>query len=193
MIRWLVKFIFRLSGWKTDGTIPSEITKGVIIFAPHTSAWDFVIGRFTLLISRIPLRVLIKKESFVFPLNLLLRALGAIPVDRGKRNNLIEQIVGLFKKEKSLFIVITPEGSRKLVKQWKKGFYLIAVEAKVPLVLSFIDYSNKTGGIGPIFYPSGDFNKDMEFIYSFYSKKQAKYPEKFYLPSDIQRNSDQLI
>jgi 1-acyl-sn-glycerol-3-phosphate acyltransferase len=82
-------------------------------------------------------------------------------------------------------VVITPEGTRRLVKQWKKGFYLIALEAKVPIVLSFIDYREKTGGIGPVLYPSGDYNKDMELIYRFYGSKMARHPEKFYTPPEI--------
>jgi 1-acyl-sn-glycerol-3-phosphate acyltransferase len=185
MLKWLAKIAFRLFGWETDGTLPPDIKKGVIIFAPHTSNWDFVIGRLTLLIAKIPLKVLIKKELFVFPNNLILNALGAIPVARGKKNYMIEHALELLEESGSIFILITPEGSRKLVKQWKKGFYLLAIEAKVPIILSFIDYVDKTGGIGPIFYPSGDYNKDMEFIYKFYSTKRAKYPEKFYLPLEL--------
>lgn len=185
MVRYIAKFAFKVFGWKTNGNIPVEIEKGVIIFAPHTSNWDFVIGRLTLLIARVPLIVLVKKESFVFPINLILRSLGAIPVERGKKNYLVEQAINLFNNRKSIFLLITPEGSRKLVKQWKKGFYMIAVEAKVPIILSFIDYGTKTGGIGPIFYPTGDYEKDMNFIYRFYSSMRAKYPEQFYLPSNL--------
>ena len=185
MVRWLAKLAFFIFGWKTDGTLPSDVRKGVMIFAPHTSSWDFIIGRFTLLISRIPLRVLMKKESFVFPFRTILKALGVIPVDRGKKNLMVDRVVQLFNDNESLFVVITPEGTRKLVKQWKRGFYLIAVEAKVPIVLAFIDYGNKTGGIGPVFYPSGDYQKDMEFIYRFYSSKTARHPEKFFVPDYI--------
>ena len=182
---------FRLSGWRTDGTIPSDVKKGIIIFAPHTSLWDFVIGRFTLLIARIPTRVLIKKESFVFPLNMILRSLGAIPVNRGKKNLMVDRVVHLFNESNSLFVVITPEGTRKLVRQWKKGFYLIALEAKVPLILAFIDYGSKTGGIGPVLYPCGDFDKDMDFIYKFYIGKKGRHPERFYLPPNVSLNQVQ--
>jgi 1-acyl-sn-glycerol-3-phosphate acyltransferase len=84
-------------------------------------------------------------------------------------------------------VVITPEGTRKFVKQWKRGFYLIAMDAKVPIILSFIDYRDKTGGIGPVFYPTGDYNKDMEFIYQFYSSKTARHPENFFVPPNIQQ------
>ena len=189
MIRSIAKLAFYLSGWRTNGTVPPEVKKGVMIFAPHTSAWDFIVGRFTLLIARVPTRVLIKRESFVFPFNIILKALGAIPVDRGKKNLLVDRVVQLFNENNSVFVVITPEGTRKFVKQWKKGFYLIALEANVPIILSFIDYANKTGGIGPVIYPTGDYNKDMEFILKFYSTKTARFPEKFYVPQNIKDNA----
>ncbi|MFZ4523085.1 MAG: 1-acyl-sn-glycerol-3-phosphate acyltransferase [Bacteroidales bacterium] len=188
MLRLLAIIAFYIFGWKTDGTLPPDLKKGIIIFAPHTSKWDFVIGRLTLLIARIPLRVLIKKESFVFPWRTLLKSLGAIPVDRGKKNFMVDHLVQLFNESPLLFVVITPEGTRKLVKQWKKGFYLIAMEANVPIILSYIDYGKKTGGIGPVFYPGGDYAKDMEFIYKFYGTKQARHPGLFYMPQNFTSN-----
>ena len=193
MVRWLAKMAFRVFGWKTDGTISAEIKKGIIIFAPHTSSWDFVIGRFSLLIARVPLKVLIKKESFIFPINIVLKALGGIPVDRGKKNSMVENVAQQFTECDSLFVVVTPEGSRKLVRKWKRGFYLIALEAKVPIILAFIDYGNKTGGIGPVLYPCGDFDKDMDFIYQFYSTKTARYPGNFYLPQHIKNSISKTI
>ena len=100
---------------------------------------------------------------------------------RGKKNNLIDEVVRLFDEAESLVVVITPEGTRRLVRQWKKGFYLIAMAAKVPIALAYIDYANKKGGVGPILYPSGDYEKDMAFINEFYHDKTGKHPEKFNL------------
>jgi 1-acyl-sn-glycerol-3-phosphate acyltransferase len=181
MIRRVSRFVLWLFGWKTSGLLPEGLVKAVIIVAPHTSYWDFVIGRLTFWGSKVKVRVLIKKEVFFFPLGLLLRQLGGVPVARGKKNNMIEQVVELFGRSQSLAVVITPEGTRKLVHHWKRGFYLIALQAKVPIALAYIDYGNKTGGIGSIFYPTGDFEKDMEVIQDFYRDKTGKHPEQFNL------------
>jgi 1-acyl-sn-glycerol-3-phosphate acyltransferase len=184
MKRRLANLILKLFGWNTNGVMPPGVKKAVVIVAPHTSYWDFVIGRLTFFASGTRMRVLIKKESFVFPLGILLKSVGAIPVDRGKKNNMVDQVVQLFNESVSLCVVITPEGTRKLVRHWKKGFYMIAVEAKVPIALAFIDYGNKTGGIGPLVYPSGDFEKDMEFINNFYRDKTGKFPGQFNLTAE---------
>jgi 1-acyl-sn-glycerol-3-phosphate acyltransferase len=181
MLSWLSEIILKLSGWNTTGALPPGIKKAVIIVAPHTSYWDFVIGRLTFWSSRVKIRVLIKRESFAFPLGILLKGLGGIPVDRGKKNNMVEQVVEQFNNSESLVIVITPEGTRKVVRHWKRGFYLIAKEANVPIALGFIDYKKKTGGVGPLVYPSGDIDKDMALINEFYKDKTGKYPENFSL------------
>jgi 1-acyl-sn-glycerol-3-phosphate acyltransferase len=183
MISRLSKIILHLFGWHTNGKLPPGITQAVMIVAPHTSTWDFIIGRLTFYGTGPKLRVLIKKEAFIFPLNILLKALGGVPVDRGKKNNMVENVASLFKVHKSLVVVITPEGTRRLSRHWKKGFYLIALEAGVPIALAFIDYRNKTGGVGPLLYPSGDFDRDMTIIYDFYRDKTARHPENFFLPS----------
>jgi 1-acyl-sn-glycerol-3-phosphate acyltransferase len=176
------QLILNLFGWHTNGSLPPGIKKAVMIVAPHTSTWDFVIGRLTFYGTGPKLRVLIKKEAFFFPLGYLLKALGGVPVDRGKKNYMVENVASLYKEYKSLVVVITPEGTRRLARHWKKGFYMIAIEAKVPIALAFIDYRNKTGGVGPLLYPSGDFDKDMEIIYAFYRDKTPRHPERFYLP-----------
>jgi 1-acyl-sn-glycerol-3-phosphate acyltransferase len=161
--------------------MPAGVTKAVIISAPHTSYLDFIVGWFTFHNADLNIRFLIKAEVFKGPLGWLLKKLGGIPVHRGKKNNMVDQLKELFNSSDSLYVVITPEGTRKKVEHWKKGFYMIALEAGVPIACSFIDYRNKTGGIGPIFTPEGDFEKDLEFIQNFYRGKKARHPERFNL------------
>ena len=182
MIRSTVaKGILRLFGWNTTSLLPPGLSKAVLIVAPHTSYWDFVIGRLTFGASKVKVRVLIKEEAFFFPVGGLLRILGGVPVARGKKNNMVDKAVEYLNKHNDLVVVITPEGSRKLVRQWKKGFYMIAVKAKVPIALGFIDYKSKTGGVGPILYPCGDFEKDLRTIQDFYKGMTAYHPELFNL------------
>ncbi len=182
MIRSLVaKGILRLFGWTTCSLLPEGISKAVLIVAPHTSYWDFVIGRLTFGASKVKVRVLIKEEAFFFPIGCLLRMLGGVPVARGKKNNMVEKAVEYLSEHNDLVVVITPEGSRRLVKQWKKGFYMIAVKAKVPIALGFIDYKKKIGGVGPMLYPSGDFENDLITIQDFYKGITACHPELYNL------------
>ncbi len=173
----IAAFIFNILGWKILGNIPPELKKYVIIGAPHTSNWDFPIGRLYFYVFKIPVRFFIKKEWFFFPMNLLLHYLGGIPVNRGKNSNLTEQIVKSFEKHEKLAMLVTPEATRKYNPEWKKGFYYIALRANVPIVLGFVDYSTKSLGIGPILNPSGDIDADMKFILDFYRTKKGKYPD----------------
>jgi len=186
MLSRISALVLSLMCWKTSGVLPSGVEKAVLIVAPHTSYWDFVIGRLTFWASRIKIRLLIKKEVFAFPLGIILKLAGGIPVARGKKNDMVDQVVNLFGKYKSLVVVITPEGTRRKVRKWKKGFYLIALQARVPIALAYIDYRKKTGGIGPVIYPTGDYEKDMDRIYRFYSDKTGKHPERFQLPRPVQ-------
>ena len=175
------RFLLRMAGWQILGDLPENIRKCVIIAAPHTSNWDFVIGRLAYYVLGVPVKFLIKKESFVGLTGYLLKKMGGIPVDRSRSNNLVEQIARLFAKEAQLNVVITPEGTRKLVREWKKGYYYIALKANIPIVMGFLDYGRKQAGFGPILYPSGDYEKDFEQIKNFYQNKQARYPKMFNL------------
>lgn len=118
---------------------------------------------------------------FFFPLGILLRGMGAIPVDRGSRNNMVDYVVSLFKKNDELAFIITPEGTRRLNLRWKKGFYYIAQKAEVPIMVAFLDYARKEGGVGMMMTPSGDYEADLLILEAFYRDKTAKHPEKFNL------------
>lgn len=180
-MRSFSRLLLRLAGWTIVGEIPAHIKKCVILAAPHTSNWDFVIGRLGYYVLGVPVKFLIKKESFQGMLGGIIKRMGGIPVDRGRSSNLVEQITRLFNKESQLNVVITPEGTRKLVKSWKKGFYYIALKADVPIVFGFLDYAKKEVGFGAYIMPSGNYDKDFEVITTFYKQKTAKFPENFNL------------
>lgn len=178
-MKYFARFLMRLGGWKYVGHLP-EVKKAVIISVPHTSNWDFVWGELAFLSQGIPAYILMKKEFFFFPLGAILRALRVIPVDRGnKENHLAEQLVREFKLRDTMYLCITPEGSRSRRKKWKKGFLVIAKAAGVPVYLGRIDYQTKTCQIGPLFHLTDDIEADMAYIMSTYHGVHAKHPERF--------------
>ncbi|WP_298616912.1 1-acyl-sn-glycerol-3-phosphate acyltransferase [uncultured Odoribacter sp.] len=178
-MKYLARFIMWLAGWRYKGEIP-QVKKAVIISVPHTSNWDFVWGELAFLSQGIPAYILMKKEFFFFPLGLLLRALRVIPVDRGKKDShLVQQMIEEFKKRDSMYLCITPEGSRKKRKKWKKGFLVIAKAAGVPVYLGRIDYKEKFCEVGPLFYPTADVDADLGYIMQTYKNAHPKYPEQF--------------
>lgn len=179
MIARISRFILQCFGWHTSAVLQDGVVKAVVIVAPHTSYWDFIIGRMTFWSSKLKIRVLIKKEVFVWPVGGLLRHLGGVPVARGQKNYMVEQVAELFDKNETMVVVITPEGTRRRVRHWKKGFYQIAMAAKVPIALAYIDYRTKTGGIGPLFYPTGNYEADIAVIMDFYKDKKGRFPDQF--------------
>ncbi len=181
MKKKIARFILKLIGWKVIMNIPPDIKKMVVMMAPHTSNWDFLLGWLGYLSIGVESKYLIKKEAFFFPLGGILKALGSIPVDRKASTNIVIQVGDMFRKSDYFYVTITPEGTRSLNRSWKRGFYYIAENAKVPIGFGFLDYKKKIGGIGGILFPSGDYNADLKKIEAFYSDKQARYPEKFNL------------
>lgn len=177
MLAWLALFLLRLFGWRPEGTLP-DIPKYVIIAAPHTSNWDFVLMLALALAYKIRIVWMGKNSLFRWPLGLLFKRLGGIPIDRSSPHNVVEQAVEVFDKREKLIMVITPEGTRKKVKTWKTGFYYIAKGANVPILLGFADYKRKIAGFGPTIVSSGDIEADMRVIRDFYSGIYGKHPEK---------------
>lgn len=173
----MVRFIFWLAGWKIDETGP-KVPKAVIVVGPHTSNWDFIIGRLSFILYGLKGRYLVKKELFFPPLGWFLKWIGAIPVDRKQKSNLTEDVAKLFDKTDSLYIVFSPEGTRDYNPNWKKGFYYIAQNAKVPIYICYMDYEKKIGGFHSILEPTGDVDKDIEYIKSIMRQYKGRFPEK---------------
>jgi 1-acyl-sn-glycerol-3-phosphate acyltransferase len=189
MKKSIARFIMKLIGWKVVNNLPPDVKKCVVMMAPHTSNWDFLLGFLGYMTIGINSKYLIKKEAFVFPLGNFLRAVGAIPVDRKASTNIVLQVGELFKKSDSLYITITPEGTRSLSWNWKRGFYYIAENAGVPIAFGFLDYKTKVGGIGRILMPGGDFDADLKQIEDFYKDINPRFPEKFSLSPENRTTS----
>lgn len=161
-------------GWKTQGKMP-ELKKFILVAAPHSSNWDFVFFLLMIFKFQIPVYWMGKDTMFSPPFRRLLELLGGIPIDRSKKGNTVEAMAEEFFREDQLVVTIAPSGTRRNVTTWKTGFYRIALEADVPIVCGFVDYRKKTGGIGPVVYPTGSLEQDMERIRAFYKDKSGRY------------------
>lgn len=170
-----------LSGWKLEGEVPN-IRKCIIIGAPHTSNWDFYFGMLYKMYYGLNIHFLMKKELFKFPISHFLRWVGGIPVNRGQHSNFVTLLGQTIKSSRSFYLAIAPEGTRKKVKIWKRGFYHIAKKAGVPIVMGYMDYERKAVGVGPVIYPGLSIDDDMQQIADFYHSISAKFPEKFSPP-----------
>lgn len=170
-----------MRGFTFVGKFPEGVKKSIIISAPHTCIEDFFIGRSFFWMEGREVKFLVKKEFFKPVIGFLLRKMGGIPVDRSRGNNMVVKTAAVFRQYDELHVVITPEGTRKRVEKWKRGFYFIAELAQVPVVLGFIDFKTRKCGYGPSFTPSGDFEKDWPLIENFYRGMQGKTPGKFNL------------
>ena len=176
MLKLISTKILALVGWKIDITLPEE-KKFVLIGAPHTSNWDFPLALLTFWTIDLKIFWVAKKQMFWGPLYPLFTSLGGIPVDRKSSQGFIEQITDRFNQTDEMVLTIAPEGTRSKTKHWKSGFYHIAVSAKVPICLAYVDYSKKVVGFTQVVYPSGDINKDMEIIAEFYKNIKGKQPK----------------
>jgi len=186
--------LLRLAGWKTINELPGGITRCVMIAAPHTSNWDFILTRLVFNVLKIHLRFTLKKEWMRFPLNIIMRPMGGLAIDRspreagGERRSMVEVMSEMFEKNKGPFVMlVTPEGSRSRRDEWKTGFYWVAMQAKVPIALGFLDYGRRIAGVGKVIYPNGELHNDMKEIMAFYKNITPKYPEKF----SVDKNYDQ--
>jgi 1-acyl-sn-glycerol-3-phosphate acyltransferase len=140
---------------------------------------DFIIGQLYYGAIGRRAKFLMKKEWFVFPLGFLLKMMGGVPIDRSKKTSIIEQMASEFARRKTFRLAVTPEGTRQKVKEWKKGFYYIALRAQVPIRLAYIDYKKKIVGFGDSFYPTGNVEKDIRDIRRFYRGVIGRHQEKF--------------
>ena len=178
MKKILSKIIFWLLGWKVIDNFDFP-KKCVIIAAPHTSNWDFVIGKFYSYIKSINGKYLIKSSFFTPILGVFFKWDGGIPVYRDSSYNVVDQIVKKFSISDNLILVIAPEGTRSRVKRWKTGFYYIAHKANVPIILLAMDYEKKRVGVINSVVTTGDIDRDMLFIQKCFKEVKGKVPQNF--------------
>jgi len=167
-----------LTGWTVIGE-PPRAPKYVAVVAPHTSNWDFPILLAVKWALGLEIGFLAKDALFRGPAGWLFRSLGGVAVDRSAPKHLVDQIVDVFDEQDRMAIAITPEGTRSYTDTWHSGFYRIALAARIPVVLAFIDYSTKRAGLGPTIDPTGDEDADLATIAEFYADKHGQSPGRF--------------
>lgn len=176
-MRFLWTLYLRMLGWTQKGTFPYHLKKAVVIVGPHTSAWDFVIGlAFRSKLRLQYLKFLGKDSLFRGPFGFFFRRLGGFPVDRSEKHNMVEQVVQRFNSNDSFVLALSPEGTRKKVDRLRTGFYHIARNARVPIVMVGMDFIKKELSIAEPFLTGTDEAADFLRIHSFYAGIQGKIP-----------------
>ena len=185
-MKQLSLFLLSLLGWKVDFNMPPEHKRSLVIAAPHTSNWDFLFVRLAFWALQVPMKVAIKDDWTKFPFGLVIKPLGGVGVNRSprvkgeKRLSQVEAMADLFDQYDEIGLVIAPEGTRKLVSNWKMGYYWIASQANVPIVCGYLDYKNKVAGIGPhVIHPKGNPDDELNAVMDFYQDITGRNPDQF--------------
>lgn len=172
----LASFLYhRVLGWKLEGSFP-DVPKCVVVVVPHTHWMDFLIGLMVRKLIGVDIHYIGKKSLFEGPLGWFFRWTGGAPVDRSKRSDTVGAVAQLFEEREEFRLALAPEGTRKKVENWKTGYYYIALEAKVPIVLVAFDYGTKSVRFSGPLMPTGDYEKDYATYRTFYQGVVGKVP-----------------
>lgn len=152
-----------------------------MVAAPHTSNWDFPYSLGAFYIMKIRINYLMKNEWLRPPWGSIFKAMGAIGVERSQSTNMVEQMVAMLNKADEMRILISPEGTRSKTHKWKTGFYQTALQANVPIVMTYLDYKKKIARVGSTFHPTGDFKQDMQTFFEFYHQVIPRNPHNYHL------------
>ena len=177
--RSLARLLLRLARWRTVGTVPQ---RAVLVGAPHTSNWDWVLTLLLAWDNDITIKLLVKKEFFVGALAPILRATGAVAVDRDSPGDTIADLMAQARGDQPFVLGLAAEGTRSRGDYWKSGFYRIAQQTGLPITLAFLDGPSRTVGWGPTFEVTGDVAADMDRIRAFYADKTGLRPSGFTPP-----------
>lgn len=175
-LRWLGRVGLGLCGWRVTGNLP-DTEKILVIGAPHTSNWDWVVALFTMFALDIRMTVLIKDTAFWWPAGWFLRVTGAMPVNRRNPAGIAAEVARNVRAAERIIVVITPEGTRSRVEKWKTGFLRIAEAAELPVVQVSFDYPSRTLHLGPIAQLTGDTETDIARIRDYYRPFRGYRPE----------------
>ena len=180
LFHYLAIVAMRLLGWRVQGNLP-DLARFVLIGAPHTSNWDFVLFLGVIFTLRANVRFMGKAELFRWPIGAFFRYCGGVPVERSKSTGLVDQMVKACNQSHKFILTIAPEGTRHHVQEWKRGFYHIAKGAGIPIVLAVVDGKQKTVRIGQVFQPTENIEADMETIQGFFTGIVGINPRRKYI------------
>ncbi len=172
------RILYRWMGYHVDVTEPLP-SKFIIAMAPHTSNMDFLIGQLYSRSIDTPIQFMMKKFWFFWPLGPILRRMGGIPIDRSRHTGVTEQVAQAAREAETFRLCITPEGTRKPTRDWKKGFYYIALKAELPILLFGLDYERRLIACRKTIVPSGDFEADMAQIKEYFREFRGRHPKNF--------------
>lgn len=171
----LARTVLRLARWRTEGTLPA---RGIVVGAPHTSNWDWVLSLLLAWSQGRQPRIMVKKEFFAGPFAPIMRASGSVSIDRTNPAEDIRNLVATIEASDDFLLAIAAEGTRSRTEYWKSGFFRLSQQTGLPITLGFMDGPTKTVGSGPTFMPTGDVRADMDRIRSFYADKHGLHPDK---------------
>jgi 1-acyl-sn-glycerol-3-phosphate acyltransferase len=178
IVRWISAAYLKLGGWKIHGDWP-PLDKAVLVAAPHTSNWDGLNMLAAAGYYRVKLRWMGKASLTRGPFGWLIKALGCVPIDRSQSNDVVRVMAEAFEASERMLLAIPPEGTRSAVREWKSGFYHIAVAARVPILLTVLDYGSKQIRLAAVVYPGGDYEADLALIRAHYADAKGKHAGKF--------------
>ncbi|MEJ6772621.1 MAG: lysophospholipid acyltransferase family protein [Porticoccaceae bacterium] len=179
IIRVISRVILKIIRWRVVGSIPTDQRKYVLIVAPHTSNWDFVLFVLAVSVLRLKPSVLIKSTLFVGPLGWFLRYCGGIPVNRSQASSLVSYIASIYQENEDFVLIVTPEGTRSPNANWKRGFHHVATAAQVPIVIVYVDSVIKTIGVEGMMEPSDDVDGDLIKLKKFFDTKSGLKPKNY--------------
>ena len=179
ILRVLSKLILKIIRWRVIGALPQEHKKYVLIVAPHTSNWDFILFVLAVSVLRLKPSVLIKSTLFVGPLGWFLRYCGAIPVNRKQASSLVNYIADIYAEREEFVLIITPEGTRSANPNWKLGFHHVATTAEVPILIVYVDSAIRTIGIEGLMEPTNDVDADLVKIKTLFDGKSGLRPNNY--------------
>ncbi len=175
--RWIGRSFLRVFGWEVEGGA-LDVRRAVVIAYPHTSNWDLPFTLACAWTLDLDIRWLGKKVLFRPPYGWAMRLLGGIAVDRSQRTKLVDAVIDTLAPLSDCLVVIPPEGTRGRAGRWKSGFYWVAHGADIPIILGYLDYPRRRGGLVEMLHPSGDLAADFETIKAYYDGVEGKHPDK---------------
>ena len=176
-MRLFWQIYLKIFGWKIIGGPPHHLDKYVLIVGPHTSGLDFIVCLAVRQVTQMKTKFLAKMELFKPPFGFIFSMLGGYPVDRSKNKNIVDETVKIFNSHQKFSIAMAPEGTRKKVTKLRTGFYHIALQAKVPLVMASLDYDVKEVAFSEAFILTGNKEDDFKKILDYFQKVKGKHPE----------------